>query len=167
MFSSAYRYAVLTASHLVIAYLSTQSYQLVADSAVPFLRAERSVACVQHDFSILLPFAFVCQVLSHIRVGSGASYITGWVSAFTCFNKDGKFLGKEKAKDGEFPMVGENRICHNVVSCPVKIDNNGHIHDGTIFSGQTVCEAERAGETGHPTVRPRNDWCLAVAMKEE
>lgn len=130
-------------------------------------------------------------------MGSGMNYTTGWVSAFTCFDKDGNFLGKIKAPKGgqfpilgdddddldgdqehngeddgedggEFPMIGDDNICHNVVSCPVKIkiDDNGHVYDGTLFSGQTACEGERAGETGHPTVRPRNDWCLAVAVKE-
>lgn len=93
-------------------------------------------------------------------------YTTGWVSAFTCFSSEGNFLGKNAARDSDFPMICDSDICHNVVSCPVKIDDNGHMYDGTLFSGQTTCEAERAGETGHPTVRPRNDWCLAVAVKE-
>ncbi|CBN77469.1 conserved unknown protein [Ectocarpus siliculosus] len=34
------------------------------------------------------------RVLTDKRQGSGVNYITGWVSAFTCFNSDGKFLGK-------------------------------------------------------------------------
>lgn len=110
--------------------------------------------------------ACFCQVLSHVRHGSGMNYTTGWVSAFTCFDEDGKFLGKQKAEDGDFPMIRDSAICHNVVSCPVKIDDNGKEYDGTLISGQTVCEAERAIETGHPTVRPRNDWCMAVAVKE-
>ena len=63
-------------------------------------------------------------------------------------------------------MIDDNNICHNVVSCPVTIDDNGTQYDGTLFSGQVVCGAERAGERGYPIVRPRNDWCLAVAVKE-
>eukprot|EP00903_Cladosiphon_okamuranus_P020088 g18451.t1 len=106
------------------------------------------------------------KVLSHISHGSGMRYTTGWVSAFTCFNSDGDFLGKRKAAGAEFPMIRDSEICHNVVSCPVKIIDGMTEFAGTLFSGQTVCEAERAGETGHPTVRPRNDWCLAVAVKE-
>ena len=118
--------------------------------------------------------------LEHASQGSGEDcIITGWVSAFTCFDKDGKFHGNvSKArcfdrdgtffeKDREFPMIGESKICHNVVSSPVKIDDSGFEYEGTLFSGQTVCEAQRAGEAGHPTVRPRNnDWCLAVAVKD-
>ncbi|CAM9473636.1 unnamed protein product [Ectocarpus sp. 4 AP-2014] len=70
-------------------------------------------------------------------------------------------------KDWGFPVIPDKEICHNVVSCPVKIidDTVGRECDGTLFAGQTVCEAERPGETGHPTVRPRSDWCMAVAVK--
>ncbi|CAM9362580.1 unnamed protein product [Ectocarpus sp. 6 AP-2014] len=71
-------------------------------------------------------------------------------------------------KDWGFPTIPDKEICHNVVSCPVKIIDAtvGREYDGTLFAGQTVCEAERPGETGHPTVRPRSDWCMAVAVKE-
>ncbi|CAN0318814.1 unnamed protein product [Ectocarpus fasciculatus] len=65
-------------------------------------------------------------------------------------------------------MIPGDKICHNVVQCPVKIIDatDRRTYDGTLFAGQTVCEAERPGETGHPTVRPRSDWCMAVAVKE-
>eukprot|EP00903_Cladosiphon_okamuranus_P021047 g19337.t1 len=108
---------------------------------------------------------------------SGDSSITGWVSAFTCFGKEGSFLGKIDTPTRpvtsfnplqykrEFPLIPDSQICHNVVSCPVKIDDNGTEYDGTLFSGQIACEAERAAGKSHPTVRPRNDWCLAVAMQ--
>lgn len=70
-------------------------------------------------------------------------------------------------KDWNFPTIDADDICHNVVSCPVKIiDVTSGQYDGTLFVGQTVCEAERPGKTGHPTVRPRSDWCMAVALKE-
>lgn len=99
-------------------------------------------------------------------MGSGMDCITGWLSVFTCFNKDGNFLGKYTPEGGDFPRIGNLNLCHNVVSCPVKVDDNGHEYDGTLFSGQAVCEGERVEQTGHPTVRPRDDWCLAVAPKE-
>ena len=65
----------------------------------------------------------------------------------------------------EFPLVDDNDICHNVVSCPVKIDDNGTMYDATLFSGQVVFEAKRSEKDAYPTVRPRNDWCMAVAAK--
>ncbi|CAM9538690.1 unnamed protein product, partial [Ectocarpus sp. 13 AM-2016] len=121
------------------------------------------------------------RILTHEPQGSGVSYITGWVSAFTCFDSDGNFLGKRAKfmsrdenwniveKDWDFPMIpGNSEICHNVVSCHVKIIDTtvGREYDGTLFAGQTVCEAERPGETGHQTVRPRSDWFMTVAVKE-
>eukprot|EP00903_Cladosiphon_okamuranus_P021604 g19865.t1 len=125
------------------------------------------------------------KVVKRQRAGSGGSSITGgWVSAFTCFDAKGNFRGRYMAsdepssdssddngdiakKDWDFPMISDQVICHNVVSCPVSIvDVTAGHYDGTLFVGQTVCDAERPGETGHPTVRPRSDWCMAVAVKE-
>lgn len=105
------------------------------------------------------------QVLSHRRGGSGPNYITGWLSSFTCFDKDGRFIGNYLIEGAEFPLIDDNRICHNVASCPVKIDDLGVEYDGTLFVGQVAFEAEHAGGEAYPTIRPRNDWCLAVAVK--
>ena len=104
------------------------------------------------------------QVLSHHRVLSGMNYITGWLSAFTCFGKDG-FIGNHKSEGAEFPKIDEMNICHNVVSCPVKIDDNSDEHDGTLFVGQVAFEAKQGGREKYPTIHPRNDWSIAVAAK--
>ncbi|CAM9989140.1 unnamed protein product [Ectocarpus sp. 12 AP-2014] len=95
--------------------------------------------------------------------GSGVNYTTGWVSTFSCFDKDGNFIGKKTGMSGEFPLISS--LCHNVVSCPVVIDDNGREYDATLFTGQVAFKAERGAEGGHPTIRPRNDWCLAVVEK--
>ncbi|CAM9500875.1 unnamed protein product [Ectocarpus sp. 13 AM-2016] len=105
------------------------------------------------------------KVLSHKNRGSGMNYTTGWVSAFSCFDKDGNFIGKNMSMGGEFPLIRDSALCHNVISCPVTIDDNGHKYDATLFTGQVAFKAEQGAEGGHPTVRPRNDWCLAVAVK--
>ena len=121
--------------------------------------------------SIIYCFYFVAfcpQVLSHKGGGSGPSYISGWVTAFTCFDKDGKFIGNRLDMRGvhtEFPVIESTDISHNVLSCPVKIDDNGEEYDGTLFTGQVVFEAERGEKDAYPTIRPRNDWCMAVAVK--
>ncbi|CAM9807080.1 unnamed protein product [Ascophyllum nodosum] len=108
------------------------------------------------------------KVFSHRGGFSGPSYITGWVSAFTCFNIDGKYIATTTDMRGigsEFPLVAGGLICHNVVSCPVIIDDNGKKYDGTLLSGQMVYEAERGEKDAYPTIRPRNDWCMAVVAK--
>ena len=124
-------------------------------------------------------------MVSHEGGGSGPSYITGWLSAFTCFDKDGKFIGRKREFEverfigdfshfggtkmetivTEFPLINTNDICDNIVSCPVKIDDNGAEYDGTLFTGQVVFEAEQDKTDVYPTLRPRNDWCMAVAVK--
>ena len=65
----------------------------------------------------------------------------------------------------EFPVIESGDISHNVISCPVKIDDNGMEYDGTLFAGQVVFEAERGEKDAYPTIRPRNDWSMAVAVK--
>ncbi|CAB1109372.1 unnamed protein product [Ectocarpus sp. CCAP 1310/34] len=87
----------------------------------------------------------------------------GWVSAFSCFDKDGNFIGKNTGEGGEFPLV--TSLFHNVVSCPVAIDDNGYGYDATLLTGQVAYRAERGAKGAYPTMCPRNDWCLAVAVK--
>ena len=66
-----------------------------------------------------------------------------------------------------FPLIDDKKICDNVVSCPVKIEDNGvKMYDGTLFVGQVAFHAEQAEGEAYPTVHPRNDWCMAVAVKE-
>ncbi|CAB1106036.1 unnamed protein product [Ectocarpus sp. CCAP 1310/34] len=103
------------------------------------------------------------KVFSHRHFVSGVTFTTGWVSAFSCFDKDGNFIGKNTGKGGEFPLV--TSLCHNVVSCPVAIDDNGYGYDATLVTGQVAYRAERGAKAGYPTMCPRNDWCLAVAVK--
>ena len=99
--------------------------------------------------------------------GSGSSQITGWLAALTCFNKDGKFIGRY-TDGGDFPTINEDSICHNVVSCPVRIEDLGKDYDATLIVGGVALDASDGGGGaggGYPTVRPRNDWCLAVDVK--
>ncbi|CAN0212405.1 unnamed protein product [Scytosiphon promiscuus] len=104
------------------------------------------------------------KVLSHVGGGSGPSYITGWLSALTCFDKDGNFMGNSVQASREFPLIDTSEINHNVVSCPVTIEDNGVEYKATLFSGQVALDARDAveGERAFPTIRPRTDWCLAV-----
>ncbi|CAN0016004.1 unnamed protein product [Ectocarpus fasciculatus] len=123
------------------------------------------------------------KVVSRIGGGSGVSYITGWLSAFACFDKDGWFMGRststagiglyrenpvpDESDESEYPLIDTGKICHNVVSCPVKINDDGVEYDGTLFVGQVALEARDGGEGGYPIIRPRNDWCLAVPAEEK
>lgn len=65
----------------------------------------------------------------------------------------------------EFPLINTDKICHNVVSCPVNINDDGVEYEGALVAGQVVFEAEQVEEDAYPTIRPRNDWCMTVAVK--
>ncbi|CAN0147434.1 unnamed protein product [Ectocarpus sp. 13 AM-2016] len=60
------------------------------------------------------------EVFSDDYFRSGVTFTTGWVSTFSCFDKDGDFIGKNTEEGGEFPLY--TSLCHNVVSCPVAMD---------------------------------------------
>ena len=109
----------------------------------------------------------IWQVLSHVGGGSGSRNITGWLAALTCFDKDGRFVGRFTG-GGDFPVIDEGKICHNVVSCPVNIADLDKSYDATLIVGGVALDARdggRGGRGAYPTVRPRNDWCLAVDVK--
>lgn len=111
------------------------------------------------------------QVLSHEERGSGLICISGWVSAFTCFDKDGQFIREKRElynrqmQTGtiEFSLIRVNRISDNVVSYPVKIDDDGVEYDATLFTYQMLFEAEQYDGEAYPTLRARSNSCMAVA----
>eukprot|EP00752_Nemacystus_decipiens_P007614 g6804.t2 len=111
------------------------------------------------------------KVLSHISHGSGMNYTTGWVSAFTCFNSAGNFLGKKKANDSDFPMIRDTAISHNVVSCPretataqrkpcQKSDSSGRMAGqttGCLVTPPTVFASKSAAQLGRQITHPSAD----------
>eukprot|EP00903_Cladosiphon_okamuranus_P009161 g8754.t1 len=101
----------------------------------------------------------VWQAMSHVGGGPGSIDITGCLAAFTSFDKDGNFIGKW-TNGGGFPRISTSSISHNVVSCPVKIDDSGRVYDAHLVVGGVALDARDVVGEGCPTVRPRNDWPL-------
>lgn len=78
--------------------------------------------------------------MSGIGGGSGSDDITGWLAALASFDKDGNFVGKW-SYGREFPVISVGSICHNVVSCPVKIDDLGSVYDASLIVGGVTLDA--------------------------
>ena len=105
-------------------------------------------------------------IVSHHGGGSGPSYVSGWVSTFSFFNKDGNRCGtkpserrsarwsrqgnghgSKASQDGEvWPMIDTDDINPNVVSCPVLIDDNGVQFESRLFVGQVTFDLDPATE---------------------
>ena len=112
-------------------------------------------------------------ICHHSGGGSGPSYLSGWITTFSFFNEKGnpivrmKKLGSGQGR--EWPMIKSNDINPNVVTCPVKIDDNGVLYTSRLFVGQMTfdCDEELIEGVKRMKLRPRNDWALAVEEKSK
>jgi len=65
---------------------------------------------------------------------------------------------------GEWLSIESDDINPNVVSCPVKIDDNGVMYSSRLFVGQMSFDQDEEVIEGvkRIKIKPRNDWALAV-----
>lgn len=101
-------------------------------------------------------------IAHHIRGGSGPSYLSGWVTVFSCFNSDGDWQG-----DGgsyKWPRINTSKIPVGAVSVPVVLDDNGTEYEANMTAGQMCYEV--VGKNTD-TIKPRSDWCFAIDNTEE
>jgi len=109
---------------------------------------------------------FWSKVCSNHGGGSGPSYVSGWVTAFCCFNEKGEWQGDrttiESVFDGKktasaYPFIDDNDIPPGIVSVPVTVDDNGTEYKTKMFAGSMVQE-----QVDSMTLAPRLDWCIAL-----
>jgi len=97
-------------------------------------------------------------VCSHHGGGSGPRYLSGWVTVFAVFNKDGVWQGS--VRNGyQWPMIDTNRMPVGTFAVPVLVDDNGVQYDTQMVAGQFASEICCEGHG----LRPRSDWCIAYA----
>jgi len=107
---------------------------------------------------------FWAKVCHHSGGGSGPSYISGWVTAFTCFDTDGKWMGGT-GPAGAYPKLDTSFVTSGLVTVPFKVDDNGTVHE-TMFIAGSHCVEIVPGEA-KDTLTPRADWVLALVKKEK
>jgi hypothetical protein len=119
------------------------------------------------------------KVCSHHGGGSGPSYLSGWVTVFSCFTSNGHWQGgdpkhnlaRQNAECGRnsafqinwrpggappaWPFIETSDIPAGVVSVPMTVDDNGAEYKTQLLAGQFAYEFD------FPTVKPRTDWCIA------
>mmetsp|Transcript_36154 Transcript_36154/g.81830 ORF Transcript_36154/g.81830 Transcript_36154/m.81830 type:complete len:391 (-) Transcript_36154:188-1360(-) len=100
--------------------------------------------------------AFWDVVCSHLGGGSGPRYLSGWVTVFAVFNKDGQWQGAVP-KDMKWPKIDTNKIPVGTCAAPVLVDDNGTQYDTKMIAGQLATEVCPSGRG----LRPRSDWCIA------
>jgi len=103
------------------------------------------------------------QKICDFSSGSGTPTISGWISVFAVFDKDGKWQGDNRILfihfhriKTDWPVIEIADIPSGAISVPVHIDDNGTEYDGCMMAGQFAFDGEGT------TVQPRSDWCVAV-----
>jgi len=106
------------------------------------------------------------KVVQNISGGSGPSYISGWLSAFCCFNEDGKWMGDElsvkfyygKEVKSDYPIIDTNDIPSGIVSVPITIvDIDRKEYQSRMIAGSCL-----ANLFTDRTYEPRLDFMLAL-----
>ena len=112
---------------------------------------------------------FWSRVCSHMGGGSGPSYISGWISSFCVFTKDGVWQGGNKSittwgktTNSEWPIINTNNIPPGYVTVPVLVNDNGTEYDTMMFAGSFAM-----AKVDEHSIRPRLDWALALIDKEK
>ena len=95
--------------------------------------------------------------------GSGPTYLSGWITTFAVFDKDGKWQGdtrevryfREIIKT-DWPAIDTQDVPSGATAVPVLIDDNGTEYEGHMIAGHFAYDGNNT------TVQPRADWCIAV-----
>jgi len=88
------------------------------------------------------------NVCSHHSNGSGSSYVSGWITAFTVFTEEGDYRGDDnvfpqRRKDPVkfmYPVVDTNEIASGRIQVDVLVNDNGVKHSCEIVAGHQYIE---------------------------
>jgi hypothetical protein len=113
------------------------------------------------------------RVCSNFGGGSGPSWLSGWITAFTIFDDKGVWRGdqtkagrqyqdlhKEWAPEG-WPILDTNDISSGVCIVPVTVDDNGEIHKCVLSAGHDAYTTPVATQT---SIQPRVSWNLTESQ---
>jgi hypothetical protein len=138
------------------------------------------------------------QRIVHVSGGSGPSYMSGWLTAFCFWRNDGKCMYTKRAPVSHQPdpepgvgyppmfrrsnsyyelddivyhRVDTNDIPAGFASVPVKVDDNGNVHNTKMAAGSLGMVFSQSGEKGEDgegkldSVRSLSGW-LMYEIKE-
>ncbi|KAK4893743.1 hypothetical protein LTR27_007990 [Elasticomyces elasticus] len=120
------------------------------------------------------------RVVSHHSRGSGASYYSGWITAFCFWNRRGKCLAKggDLAKpekpwqvdellslEGvQYHVIVTNDVPSGMVTVPLHVDDNGEKVETVMVAGSTGIQC--LGDAAAPdTMQPQSSWWIFEEVK--
>lgn len=100
----------------------------------------------------------------YISGGSGPSYISGWISSFSVFNKEGKWQGSKRSvnrfsqnHESKWPIIETSDITQGYVTVPVNINDNGKMYKTMMFAGSFTSTI-----VNEHTLKPGSVWALSL-----
>ena len=91
--------------------------------------------------------------------GSGPTYLSGWITTFAVFNKDGKWQGDRREIrhiKTDWPAIDTQDVPSGAIAVPILIDDNGTEYEGHMIAGHFAYDGIDT------SVQPRADWCITV-----
>ena len=117
------------------------------------------------------------KVAHRIGGGSGPRWLSGWITAFCVFDKQGQWQGGKLAEEQHgstpYPTLPYPRVDSDDIPCgytcvDVKLDDNGALFDTMFVAGligSQICSAEQTklhSNSARNTVRPLPAWWYFV-----
>ncbi|KAI9150871.1 DUF4419 domain [Paramyrothecium foliicola] len=112
------------------------------------------------------------MLTDHVR-GSGMDYLSGWLGAFCYWSAEGK--ANRVASNGfgldgiAYPVVDLDNVPEGFASVPVRVNDNGMIHECTMLAGSLGIEAlsfaqpsrgEHNRSQASDTIQPLSGWIM-------
>ncbi|ARF08221.1 protein of unknown function DUF4419 [Catovirus CTV1] len=97
------------------------------------------------------------RIVKYYSGGSGPSYISGWITAFSVFNTEGVYQAIDFDNGKEWPKIDTADIPHGYAYAPVKINDNGTKYLAKLIAGHMFIE-----QIDNNTIAPRVDWAIFV-----
>ncbi|KAG8810409.1 hypothetical protein FRC19_004560 [Serendipita sp. 401] len=129
-----------------------------------------------------LPNLGFWEKICHEKGGSGPEYLSGWITAFSVWNMDGKWQGGtiERITEPEetsgqnqwprplylanmrYPVVNMDDVPRGFCQVPVKLDDNGEMFNCTMIAGHVGMDVSNSATGIRDTLRPSMQWFMFI-----
>ncbi|KAF9025225.1 hypothetical protein BDZ89DRAFT_1068424 [Hymenopellis radicata] len=108
--------------------------------------------------------AFWQRICDHLPNASDSNVLSGWISVFCPFNREGKWVRKiSESRRGESHVgVNMNNVAPGFSQAAVKIDDNGEVLDAVAVAGHFGSTLEAPA-----TLSPCTGWFVFIRGEEE
>lgn len=111
----------------------------------------------------VIDLTFWAQICHYISHGSGPTFLSGWISAFCVFGRQGKWQANNFNASGrgptlEFPVIDTSDIPPGYLTVDLTVDDNGTEFKTLMFSGHMGYDVVHAGKG----IAPKLAWAIAL-----